>query len=147
MPKQDKESSSLSSPTGGQGAYLFVYGTLRKEYGLRLIEVVDKNLEYIGEAKVKASLYDLGSYPGAVKDNSNNEVVGDVFLVKDADKVFKVLDEYEGEEYSRQKEQVQLSSGKTITAWIYWYNQKTEEKQKIRQKNYLDYLKTKDRLA
>ncbi len=50
--------------------YLFVYGTLRKDYNLKLRNRVKDELQYVGRAKVGASLYDLGRYPGAVKSNT-----------------------------------------------------------------------------
>lgn len=123
--------------------YLFVYGTLRKDHNLKLKERVAKELEYIGKAKVEASLYDLGRYPGAIKEDKRSEVIGDVFLMNDAEKVFRVLDRYEGEEFSREREEVKMRSGKLVNAWVYWYNQKPEAKRKIRYKDYLNYLKSK----
>ena len=47
--------------------YLFVYGTLRKNYDLKLKDRVRHQLQYVGKAKVGAVLYDLGRYPGAIK--------------------------------------------------------------------------------
>ncbi len=124
--------------------YLFAYGTLRKNYNLKLKDKVADGLTYIGQAKVAAALYDIGEYPGAIKEvNKKNEVVGDVFVVTDPEKVFKVLDEYEGNEYSREKSSVKLRSGKSISAWIYWYNQNPVGKRKIPYKSYLNYLRNK----
>lgn len=123
--------------------YLFVYGTLRNKYQLKLKDRVSKELEYIGKAKVDASLFDLGRYPGAIKENLGSEVIGDVFLINNADKVFKILDEYEGEKFSREKEEVKLRGGKSLNAWVYWYNQIPDAKRKIRFKDYLNYLKNK----
>lgn len=122
--------------------YLFVYGTLRNDYNLKLKNQIAKDLQYVGKAKVEASLYDLGRYPGAIKDNKN-EVVGDVFLINDAERVFKILDRYEGDEFKRKRNKIQLRSGKPMTAWIYWYGQKPNEKRRIRHKDYLNYLKSK----
>jgi gamma-glutamylcyclotransferase (GGCT)/AIG2-like uncharacterized protein YtfP len=129
--------------------YLFVYGTLRKGYDLKLKGRVAGELEYVGRAKVGGTMYDIGQYPGAVKGKNNNEIVGEVFLVNNPDKVFKVLDKYEGykesaestSEFVRKKNRVQLRSGKTINAWIYWYNEDLAGKQKIKYKDYLNYLK------
>lgn len=123
--------------------YLFVYGTLRNGYDLKLRNKVAGELEYVGKAKVGASLYDLGRYPGAIKQQEKDEVIGEVFLVNNPEKVFKVLDKYEGDEFVREKEQVRLKSGKVVDAWVYWYNQKPEEKRKIRYKDYLNYLRNK----
>ena len=131
--------------------YLFVYGTLRKNYDLKLKNRVKDGLEYVGQAKIGAALYDIGRYPGAVKDKTGKEVVGDVFLVNDPEGVFRVLDKYEGfaetsaanSEFVRRKGKVRLRSGKELNAWIYWYNFDLSGKTPIRYKNYLNYLKNK----
>lgn len=122
--------------------YLFVYGTLRKNYDLKLKNRITKELKYIGEAKVGARLYDLGRYPGAVK-YKNSEVIGDVFLLSDSEKVLKYLDGYEGEEYERKKEKVRLRSGELTIAWVYWYKGPVKEERRIFYKDYLNYLKHK----
>lgn len=123
--------------------YLFVYGTLRNAYRLKLKEKVSKELEYLGSAKIGATLFDLGKYPGAIKKNNKSEVVGDVFVVNNPSKVFGILDKYEGDEFTRSRKRVQLRTGKFINAWIYWYNKDPEGKPRIKQKDYLNYLKNK----
>jgi gamma-glutamylcyclotransferase (GGCT)/AIG2-like uncharacterized protein YtfP len=123
--------------------YLFVYGTLRKGYDLKLKSQVAGELEYIGQAKMEGSLYDIGRYPGAVKEKSSQEIVGDVFFVNNPDKVFKILDKYEGNEFNRERNKVHLRSGKSVNAWVYWYNQKPEARKRIFYKDYLNYLKFK----
>ena len=120
--------------------YLFVYGTLRKDFPLALKEVVAQDLLYIGTGKVNATLYDLGDYPGAVK--GDRELVGDVFEVR-SEAVFPVLDAYEGEEYKRAKEAVKLSSGEILDAWMYWYTGTTTDEMRIQNDDYLHYLKNK----
>ena len=126
--------------------YLFVYGTLRNDYDLKLKKRVAKELKYVGKAKVGALLYDLGRYPGAIKDKAS-EVIGDVFLLSDCEKVLKFLDAYEGEEYERKKEKVKLRSGKLIIAWLYWYNGSVKEERRIFYKDYLNYLKRRNTLS
>ena len=131
--------------------YLFVYGTLRKDYDLKLKDRIINDIEFIGKAKVGGSLYDLGKYPGAVKEKEKSEIVGDVFLINNSDKVFKVLDKYEGytkgkeedSEFVRKRNKVILSSGKSINAWVYWYNYDPIGKSKIKYKDYFNYLKNK----
>ncbi len=125
--------------------YLFVYGTLRNDYDLKLKNRVSKDMKYIGKAKVDATLYNLGKYPGAIKEKDNkNEVVGDVFLINDSERIFRILDEYEGTEFSRKKDIVKLKSGKLVNAWIYWYNLKPDKRRIIKYKDYLNYLKNKE---
>ena len=129
--------------------YLFVYGTLRRKYDLKLKDRLMPFLEYVGQAKVGAALYDLGRYPGAVKDKTGPEVIGDVFLIRDAARVLRVLDEYEGiqpdrkGEFIREKGRVRLRDGRQLPAWIYWYNADPAGKVRIRYKDYLNYLKNK----
>ena len=131
--------------------YLFVYGTLRRNYDLKLKDRVRHHLQYVGQAKVGAVLYDLGRYPGAIKSNGGEEVIGDVFLLTDPARVLRILDKYEGipegggkdTEFVRKKGRVQLRSGQPVNAWIYWYNARPKDKIKIRYKNYLNYLKNK----
>ena len=123
--------------------YLFVYGTLRKDYNLKLKEKVAQDIQYLGQAKVAASLYDIGRYPGAIKENNQGEVIGDVFIVNNPTKVFKILDKYEGNEFFREKNRVKLRSGKFVNAWIYWYTRKPLGKRRIPYKDYFNYLRNK----
>ena len=106
---------------------------------------------FIGKGIFQGNLYDLGRYPGAVKDGKGAEVIGDLFLLSDPEQVLKLLDKYEGlsgpedktAEFVRQKTSVQMRSGGQKKAWIYWYNFDPKDKKKIRYKNYLNYLKNK----
>jgi gamma-glutamylcyclotransferase (GGCT)/AIG2-like uncharacterized protein YtfP len=130
--------------------YLFVYGTLRKDYDLKLKGRVSDDMQYVGQGKVGASLYDIGRYPGAVRNAKGDEVIGDVFLVTDPERVLKILDRYEGiaadgrpSEFVRKRSRIRLRNGKEVTAWVYWYNADLSKKVKIKQKNYLNYLKNK----
>lgn len=130
--------------------HLFVYGTLRKGYDLKLMEKVKSLIRYIGQGKVNADLYDLGRYPGAIRSSGGKEVIGDVFELGDPKKVLLTLDKYEGieenesaSEFVRRKSRVKLRSGQMITAWVYWYNFDPANKVRIKQKNYLNYLKNK----
>ncbi|HEY6901820.1 MAG TPA: gamma-glutamylcyclotransferase family protein [Puia sp.] len=131
--------------------YLFVYGTLRRNYDLKLKDRVKDQLQYVGQAKVGAAMYDLGRYPGAIRSRKGQEVVGDVFELNDAGKVLRILDKYEGipeggapdSEFIRRKSKVRLRSGKEVMAWVYWYNLDPGNKVKIKHKDYLNYLKNK----
>lgn len=131
--------------------YLFVYGTLRRNYDLKLKERIAADLRYIGQGKIGAVLYDLGKYPGAIKSNKGSEVIGDVFRIEDPDRVLRILDRYEGigekapqqAEFIRKKIRLKLRSGKELTAWIYWYNRDPGKRTPVRYKDYLNYLKNK----
>lgn len=124
--------------------YLFAYGTLRKDCQLAGNEKGD--LLFTGQGKINAVMYDLGDYPCAVKSNAKSQITGDVLEVTDSEKVFRALDEYEGNEYERGLETVHMISGVEITAWVYWYKGKPEETNKIENGDYLAYRKLKDSL-
>jgi gamma-glutamylcyclotransferase (GGCT)/AIG2-like uncharacterized protein YtfP len=123
--------------------YLFVYGTLRKEYKLGIMEKLAAHLVFTGKGKVQATLYDLGTYPAALANEQQHEIWGDVYEVTEADKLFPVLDEYEGDEYKRQKTEVKLETEERLDAWIYWYSGPVDESLQIQENDYLDYLKNK----
>jgi gamma-glutamylcyclotransferase (GGCT)/AIG2-like uncharacterized protein YtfP len=127
----------------GMKEYLFAYGTLRRKVDLPWKEQLAPHWEYIGRGRVGARLYDLGSYPGAVEDKGE-EVIGDLFLLRDADKVLRMLDKYEGPNFKRRKSRIRLSSGKGLNAWVYWVEPTPPERARIRQKDYLNYLNKKN---
>jgi gamma-glutamylcyclotransferase (GGCT)/AIG2-like uncharacterized protein YtfP len=128
--------------------YLFVYGTLRKNYDLKLKDKVMDDLQYVGQGKVGASMYDIGRYPGAIRTNTVDEIIGDVFMLNNPSRVLKILDKYEGiseggeenAEFIREKNRIRLRSGRLVQAWVYWYNYDIGKKVKIKYKNYLTYI-------
>ena len=67
--------------------HLFVYGTLRQGYDLKLMTRVRHLIRYIGQGKVNADLYDLGRYPGAIRSTRGPEVIGDVFELSDPERL------------------------------------------------------------
>jgi gamma-glutamylcyclotransferase (GGCT)/AIG2-like uncharacterized protein YtfP len=133
--------------------YLFVYGTLRKGYDLPLKRKIGEGWIYIGRARIKAGLIDLGKYPGAIRKGrgQKGEVIGDVYLINDPG-VLALLDRYEGfakndlerSEFVRRRHLVPLDTGKRVYAWIYWYHFDPGGKPEIRHKDYLQYLKNKN---
>jgi gamma-glutamylcyclotransferase (GGCT)/AIG2-like uncharacterized protein YtfP len=120
-----------------------VYGTLRKEYGLKLMQEVADKMTFIGLGRIKAAFYDLGSYPAAVKNGWQNSLRGDVYKVEEPNAVFAFLDQYEGEEYQREKTAVYMEAGEEIEAFVYWFTGKTDEALLIEEADYLYYLKNK----
>jgi gamma-glutamylcyclotransferase (GGCT)/AIG2-like uncharacterized protein YtfP len=123
--------------------YLFVYGTLRKDYELALKNELAAYLQFAGTGKIKAKLYDLGSYPAAVEGLCRSEIAGDVFEVIYFARLFPVLDVYEGSEYKRGKAMVTMDGGDVLNAWIYWYTGSIDENLRIPENDYLHYLKNK----
>ena len=85
----------LSLPTC-HSSLLFVYGTLRRGgEGHRLLQ--RRGVVYVGKGIVAGELYDLGSYPGALKSQDlASRVVGEVYRLSNATQALQRLDEYEG---------------------------------------------------
>ena len=134
--------------------YLFVYGTLRRGSEAPVLKLIKDAVEWIGFAQVKGKLYDIGDYPGATPlEDSASVIVGEVMLLKNAEEVFVVLDEYEahdpenagGSEFCRMIEEVMLKDGAVVKAWIYWYNFEVDGMKQIADGDYVHYLKKNKR--
>lgn len=126
--------------------YLFVYGTLLKDFKHKVLESIKDELTLIGPATVKGELYDLGNYPGYIA--GKGEVKGELYSIKDTHKVFGVLDEYEGlhdaePEYIRKTVAVMLPGGETVESWIYVYQQPHHQYKKITDGDYIAWVRNK----
>jgi gamma-glutamylcyclotransferase (GGCT)/AIG2-like uncharacterized protein YtfP len=111
--------------------YLFAYGTLKAGHAPPEIADAVEMLQYVGKAKVRGILFDLGEYPGAVLDpTSANEISGEVFRFPEGATVLERLDEYEGFDpaspdqslFIRVLQSIALDSGEIMQCWIYIYN-------------------------
>ncbi|WDF55128.1 gamma-glutamylcyclotransferase family protein [Mucilaginibacter sp. KACC 22063] len=129
--------------------YLFVYGTLIKDFKHKVRQQIEAELNFISNATVKGALYDLGSYPGFVPGNEG-EVKGELYSISNPEKVFEVLDEYEGlhdtqPEYERKQMVVQLPDRETVQSWIYVYSQPLQPvHNKIKEGDYIAYIRNKN---
>ncbi|NJN39869.1 MAG: gamma-glutamylcyclotransferase [Gammaproteobacteria bacterium] len=83
---------------------------------------------FIGNARMRGRLYDLGNYPGFVPSDANHAWVhGEVYDLENAGELLARLDEYEGcgpndalpHEYVREQREVVMESGDVATAWTY----------------------------
>ena len=136
-----------------EASYLFVYGTLRKEFLHPVKREIRNDVEWVGTSFIRGRLYDIGSYPGAVRatDNKSVTIKGEILKITHPGKVLRILDQYEGFdpaspencEYYRDQEVVKLPNGDEIKAWVYWYNFPVKGKRRIRHKDYVEYLKKK----
>ncbi len=89
----------------------------------------------MGEAALGWTLYDLGTYPGAVLSDQPTEMVKvELYRLSDKDHVFSVLDPYEGysleeahpTEFRHGRVPVSLNIGEVVNAWAYLYCQRIE---------------------
>ncbi|MEO5997375.1 MAG: gamma-glutamylcyclotransferase family protein [Chitinophagaceae bacterium] len=131
--------------------YLFAYGTLRKGFSSPIYKSIVEEIEWMGFSRVKGKLFDIGEYPGAIRSESENYIVGEIIKIKTSVKVLEILDDYEccytstekRSEYERKKEWFVLKNGIRVEAWIYWYNLPVNNKQQIPGNDYLNYLQIK----
>jgi len=102
--------------------HLFTYGTLRRAAPMHSLIAAD--VRFLGPARYRARLVDLGDFPGVVAAVSPQDVVvGEVFLLP-AEVVVDVLarlDRYEGEAFVRRQVPVAGEDDREFVAWVYHY--------------------------
>ncbi|MFI0429514.1 gamma-glutamylcyclotransferase [Mariniflexile sp. HMF6888] len=130
-----------------ESEYLFVYGTLLKDFESDMSKFLEQHSEFVGSGYFNGNLYEILWYPGAVlSDNPNDKVYGHIFKILNAEKTFKVLDDYEGigdtdehgNEYKRILIDAYLDSSQPVKTWVYIYNNSTENLKQITSGNYFD---------
>jgi gamma-glutamylcyclotransferase (GGCT)/AIG2-like uncharacterized protein YtfP len=128
--------------------YLFVYGTLLRYFNHKVRLSVEEDLTFISNATIKGALYDLGNYPGYV-ETEPGEVKGELYRIDKIDRVFRVLDEYEGlfdddPEYIKKKKTIELPDGQKVGSWIYVFQQQLRpEHKRIIDGDYIAYIRNK----
>lgn len=129
--------------------YLFLYGTLRKALKHPLLKVLNKHAFFMGHGVCRGKLLNLGKYPGAIPSGNSGDVVyGEVYGLKDPEIILGILDRYEGcspkdpqpGEFTRQSENILLSTGLRLQAWMYFYNFPAEQHEAIPGGDYVNYL-------
>lgn len=127
--------------------YLFVYGTLLKDFDSYMSKFLNRNADFIGEAFIQGKLYEISWYPGVTLSKIPSEkVYGHLFKIYEFDKTFKILDDYEGvgdvsaeypNEYRRELIDAFLNDGTVQSTWVYVYNNATDDLRLIVSGDYL----------
>jgi gamma-glutamylcyclotransferase (GGCT)/AIG2-like uncharacterized protein YtfP len=125
---------------------VFFYGTLMTGFNRRLRIGVDSKLRYVGRGSIQAILFDLGIYPAAVPGDGH--VWGELFETDEPELVLAGLDSIEGYRpgdpehslYTRVQSPVTLEDGRTLQAWVYFYNAPLGQAAQILSGDYLRYL-------
>ncbi len=95
---------------------LFVYGTLRSGHSSR--RMLDDFVRTCQPARCRGTLYAFASgYPGLVLDG-DTVIVGELVELDDVEKALRLLDAYEGDEFSRIQCDVEGAGG-IERAWAY----------------------------
>jgi gamma-glutamylcyclotransferase (GGCT)/AIG2-like uncharacterized protein YtfP len=137
------------------GVYkLFVYGSLRSGFKSHAYEYISRFFSFVGEAKVKGKLFDLGTYPAGVPSDDDIYIVGELYTIKQEPEftwAIGQLDDYEG--VAVESDEVQLYqrglvdviiNDSTTPAWIYWYVGSVEGKPLIESGDMIEYLQQKN---
>lgn len=133
--------------------HLFVYGSLRSGFRSPVYEYISRFFKFIGDAKVKGRLYDMGSYPAGIATTDDHFIVGELYQAKNEHEfswAIGQLDDYEG--VSVEADEVQLYrrevadifvNGETVKAWIYWFNGDVAGRPEITSGDMMEYLHKK----
>lgn len=132
---------------------VFAYGSLRSGFGSAAYEYISRYFDFIGEAKVRGELFDLGSYPAAKPTNQNKFIIGELYRIKNENEfpwAIGQLDDYEGVNvafdemllYRREIAEVQIDN-KITNAWMYWYTGDVKDKPVIESGDVLQYMEQK----
>lgn len=109
-----------------KGDKIFVYGTLRPG---RSAAIPPERAKRLGVGRISGRLYDLGSYPGVIlSENNEDKVVGDVLEILD-DRLPQYLDYYEG--YPDLYDRCQVTTEDDQTVWVYTYQGHVSHAQRI----------------
>jgi gamma-glutamylcyclotransferase (GGCT)/AIG2-like uncharacterized protein YtfP len=122
--------------------YLFAYGTLLTGTGSRGIDrILRTHGQDRGRGQIRARLYDLGDYPGAVATVARGDrVTGRLYRLRAPERALARLDRYErfhpgaedaSEFVRRLAEVVPDGARAAVTAWIYYYNRAVVRRPRI----------------
>lgn len=100
---------------------IFVYGTLKRRGSGRRHDLL-RGARFVTSASIIGELYDLGEYPGVVREPpTRGRVFGELYEIPHADApaALRALDTYEGSEFVRDRAYVTTADGKRRLAWTY----------------------------
>lgn len=75
--------------------HLFVYGTLRREYGHPLYQLMMANGSSLGRATARGTLLAVSYYPALVRGSGDGVVVGELIRLHSPDMILERIDRYE----------------------------------------------------
>jgi pyruvate carboxylase len=123
---------------------LFVYGTLRRGFSLHGL-LKRPGVRFEGKGRIRARLFDLGEYPGAVpSQRPADTVTGEIYHLSSPARQFVELDaieEYDPRRpstslFRRRLIEVDTENGSKIKAWAYFLNKNLRKSTPIPHGNY-----------
>jgi gamma-glutamylcyclotransferase (GGCT)/AIG2-like uncharacterized protein YtfP len=133
---------------------LFVYGTLRRDSPNSRHGMLEGIARFVGHARMRGRLYELGGYPGVVPaPDTDAWVRGEVYELVEPQELLARLDEYEEcgprdpepHEYRRVRAEVWMATGAREEAWVYRYLGSVAGKREIESGDYCDGNERDDR--
>jgi gamma-glutamylcyclotransferase (GGCT)/AIG2-like uncharacterized protein YtfP len=129
---------------------VFFYGTLMAGFDRRRRAGIDDQLTYLGRGWVRGNLYDLGLYPAAVPAEEGR-IWGELYETDAPVPVLEALDFIEGYRhddpdrslYQRNLVSVTLPEGRSVDAWVYFYNAPIGSASRIPSGDYLEHFKSR----
>jgi gamma-glutamylcyclotransferase (GGCT)/AIG2-like uncharacterized protein YtfP len=108
-------------------AILFVYGSLRPGFGGEMAALLASSATHLGPATTQGALFRVDYYPAFVP-GIDGTVTGDLFLMREPDRLLAILDDYEQctaaypppHEFRRERLPVEAPWG-PAEAWTYVY--------------------------
>ncbi|MDQ3563381.1 MAG: gamma-glutamylcyclotransferase [Pseudomonadota bacterium] len=119
---------------------LFVYGTLRKDSGNGVSQMLAREARFVGRARVQGRLFHLGEYPGLVPSRDPGSWIhGEVYAFENPPDALARLDDFEGcgpndpepHAFERVEKDIVLESGTRDNVWVYVYRGSTTDKKEI----------------
>jgi gamma-glutamylcyclotransferase (GGCT)/AIG2-like uncharacterized protein YtfP len=126
---------------------LFVYGTLLRDAGHPMHQVLLGQSDFVSPGRLQGRLYAVQDYPGAVvSDRPDEWVHGELYAMRDPLTLLKRLDLYEAcdvaspqpHEYRREIRPIMLPDDAYRPAWVYLYLRDTARLQAIPSGYYLE---------
>ena len=132
----------ISSRFSQRDSLLFVYGTLRPFVDIPMARWLRRVARYIGPAKTRGRLYDLGPFPGLKPARRTREwVCGDLYAVRDPF-VVRALDRYEAgtgagrPRFVRSACVVSVGRRRLGAVWVYMYRRNPSHRARITHGDY-----------
>lgn len=133
---------------------LFVYGSLRKGFHSPAYRYISDYFQFVGPARVRGKLFDLGESPAAIPALDDYFITGELYQLNHPAEfgwAIAQLDDYEGVDpevgeiplYRRDLAHI-FCNGYTTEAWIYWYCGDTTGHPRIESGDVLEYLRSKN---
>jgi gamma-glutamylcyclotransferase (GGCT)/AIG2-like uncharacterized protein YtfP len=133
--------------------HLFVYGSLRSGFRSPAYEYISRFFHFVGEARVRGRLFDMGMYPAGIPSFEDSFITGELYNIKNPSEfswAIGQLDDYEGvavepdeiQLYKREVADV-ITHDSITPAWIYWYNGDVTGRQLIASGDLMQYLADK----